>query len=164
MTLDTGGQQLGVTGDVGVDGLVAQNVLAQCLVALLHRLAEGWVLQQSLPHRGCGVVACSLEVPCLRIVGVGEVRVSVGQVIVPYGACHQLATRTIGVLLLLVEIGTAFVAVGIEAQLRVDKVVYERGHVDVTGITALGVSERGGLNYLLHRVHIVADIVELLWL
>ena len=42
-------QELGMTVDIGIDRLVAQDILAQFLIARFHSLAESGVLQQPLP-------------------------------------------------------------------------------------------------------------------
>ena len=141
MAVEARSQQLGVAVDVGINGLVAQHAFAQGLVALLHRFSECGVLQQPLPKCGRGVIACPFEVPRLYIVGIGEVGVAVGQVVVPDRASDEFSARTVCVLLLLVEVGAALVAVGIEAQLCVDEIVYKRGHVNIAGIAALWVGK-----------------------
>ena len=130
-----------MTVNIGINGLVAQHVLPQCLVAHFHCLAESRVLQQSLPHGWSGIVAGTLEVPCFGVVGIGKVRIAIGQVVIPHRSCHQFSTCSILMLLLLVEIGTAFVAIGIEAQFGVDEIINERRYIDVAGISRLRVGK-----------------------
>ena len=128
-----------MTVNVFVDGLVAEHILPQRLIAHLHRTAEDRILQQPLPKGWRRIVAGSLEAPSLQVVGVGIVRIAVGQVIVPYRACHELAARTVSTQLLLIEIGAALIAVGIEAQLGMNEIIDKRGYVDIAGIARLGV-------------------------
>ena len=155
------GEQMSLTVDEGVDGLVAEHGLAERLVALLHGAAERGVLEQPLPHGRRGVVAGPFVAPGFGVVGIGEVAVAVGEVIVPHGAGDKLAAAAVTTLAVLVEVGAALIAVGVEAELGVDEIVHERGHVDVAGIAFHGVGKRVGLYHLFDGVHIALDIVEL---
>ena len=88
-------EELGLVINKGIDGFSAEHILAQLLIAGLHRLTEGGVLQQSLPHGWRWVVAGTLEAPSLKVVGIGKVAVAVGQVVIPNGSCHEFAASTI---------------------------------------------------------------------
>ena len=74
----------------------------------------------------------------------------------------HLPARAVFLLLLLVEIGTPLIAVGIQAQLAMDEIVHERGHIDVACIALLRIGKVVALNHSLHRVDIVLNIGHLL--
>ena len=160
--VDTRSQQFGVLVNIGVDGLVAQHRLPECLIAHLDSLSEGRVLQQSLPESRGWVGVSTLEAPGLDVVGVAEVTVAISQVVVPYRTCHQLAASTIGMHLLLIEIGTPLIAIGIQAEFGVDEIVDERRHIDIARIAPLGVGEVVRLDDLLHSIYETLDISHLL--
>ena len=155
---------MGVAVDVGIERLETEHTLAQRLVALLDGTTEGWVLQQPLPKGWCGAVAGALKAPRLEIVGVGEVAVAVGQVVVPHGTCHELAAAAVGVLLFLVEIGTALVAVSIDTEFGVDEVIDKRRYVDVARIACCGIGKVGRLYDLLDSIYIALYVGHLLGL
>ena len=132
-------QESGIIFDKVENLRCAEDGLAEFLIAGLDCLPESRVLQQTLPHGWGGVGAGTLKAPRLQIVGIGEITVAVGEVVVPHRACLYLAACTIGMQLLLEEIGTALVAVGIQAQFGVDEIVDERRHINKVGIAFLGI-------------------------
>ena len=142
----------------------AENGLTEFLVAHLHGLTEGWILQQSLPEGGCRIGVATLEAPGLKVVGIAEVAVAVGEVVVPYGTCMQFATRAVGMHFLLIEIGTTLVAIGIQAEFGMDEIVDERCHVNIVGVAFHRVGIVVALNGQFHRVDKVLDIGKLLGL
>lgn len=116
MTVGSLCQDLGVIVDKVEELHGAEHGLAQFLVTHLHGLTEGRILQEALPEGGGGVCVATLEAPRLDVVGVAEIAVAIGEIVVPYGPCMQLAARAVVVLFLLVEIGAALVAVGIQTE------------------------------------------------
>ena len=107
-------QQLGLTVDERIDGLVAKHTLTQLLVALLHSLAIIRVLQQTLPQGWRRVIAAALVAPRLRLVGIGQIAVAVGIVVIPHRPSKKLTPTAVGLLFLLIEISTAPVGIGIK--------------------------------------------------
>ena len=63
--------------------------------------------------------------PGIHVVGVAEVAVAVGQVVVPDGACEEFAGRSVLFVLFLIIIGAALESVGVEAEFGVDEIIYE---------------------------------------
>ena len=155
------GKQLHLAVDEVVDGLVAEHRLTKFLIACLHSTAERNVLEQPLPHSRRGVVARPFVAPGLGVVGIGEVAVSVGEVVVPYRAGDELAAAAVLLLPFLVKVGATLIAVGVEAKFGVDEIIYKRGHIDIAGIALRGVGKRVGLYHLFYGVHIALDVVEL---
>ena len=155
-------EQLGLTVDISVDGFVAEHILPEFEISFLHGLAERGVLQQALPHGRRRIVARALETPGFKIVGISEITVAIGQIIIPYGTCYEAATAAVGTLPFLVEICTTFVAVGIETELSMNEIVDKRRNIDIAGIAVLTVGKEVGLNDLLHGVDKALDILQLL--
>ena len=152
-------QQACMPVNIAENGAVAERPFAQLLVALLHGFSEVGVLQQALPEGGRGLGVAALKAPGINLVGIAEVAVAVGQIVVPHRAGHQLASRAVGVQLLFVEVGAALVAVGIQAELGMDEVVDERGHVDVACIAALRVGKVVSLYGLFYGVDKGFDVL-----
>ena len=121
-------------------------------------------MQQTLPQGRCRLRVSSFEAPRFRVVGITEITVTISQIVIPHGACHQFATSAIGIEFFFVEIGTSFIPVRIEAQLGMNEIVNERGDINIACIAPLRISKVGRLDGLLHRIHKLLDVGELLGL
>ena len=157
-------KKLGLTVNIRIEAVGAKHTPSQFLITLLHCTPKLGILQQTLPHGWRRVVATALVAPCLYVGGIGQAAIAQSVVVVPHRTGKELAARTVYTLLLFVEVGTAAVGIGIEAQLGMYEVVNERGHVDVAGIATLRVCKIVGLYDLLHSVHIILYVGHLLWL
>ena len=111
--------------NVSVDVVDAQYAFTEFFPACLDLCHEGRILHEPFEHGRGGVGFTALINPGFNVVAVGKVAVSICQVVVPDSACVQLSACSVGILLVLVEIGAALQSVGIQAQFGMYYVIHE---------------------------------------